>query len=146
MTLDFDRTIIGEEFDRCETPPVTAAELIDFAKALGETRPEYTQPGPNLVGHPTYCVTYKGTKFFPDNLPLQFRARMSFDAGKDLELGVPVRPGDQVTVVSTLHDVYEKTGRTGSMYFVVVRFGLTNQRGELVANVDSRFMYKGLGS
>jgi N-terminal half of MaoC dehydratase len=145
MPLDFDRTIIGEEFDRCETDPVTAEELIAFATALGETRPEYTHPGPDLVGHPTYCVKYKGTKFFPDNLPLQFRARMSFDAGKDLELGVPVRPGDRVTVTSTLHDVYEKTGRTGSMYFVVVRFALTNQRGELVANVDNRFMYKGLG-
>jgi hypothetical protein len=146
MPLDFDRAIIGEEFDRCETAPATAEELIDFARALGETRPEYTQPGPDLVGHPTYCVKYKGNKFFPDNLPMQFRARMSVDAGKDIELGVAVRPDDRVTVTSTLHDVYEKTGRTGSMYFVVVRFALTNQRGELVANVDNRFMYKGLGS
>ena len=146
MPLDFDRTIIGEEFDRCVTPPVTADDLITFARALGETHPEYTQPGPTLVAHPTFCVTYKGDKFFPDNLPPALRTRMSFDAGKDIELGVPVHPGDQITVVSTLHDVYEKTGRTGAMYFVVVRFALTNQRGELVANVDNRFMYKGIES
>jgi hypothetical protein len=39
--------------------------------------------------------------------------------------------------------VYEKTGRTGSMIFVVVRFRMTNQRDEMVAIVDNRFMYKG---
>jgi hypothetical protein len=69
---------------------------------------------------------------------------MSFDAGKDIALGVPIRPGDVITVLSTLHDVYEKTGRTGSMYFVVVRFTMTNQQGDTVAVVDNRFMYKGL--
>jgi 3-methylfumaryl-CoA hydratase len=69
---------------------------------------------------------------------------MSFDAGKDITLGTPIRPGDVITVVSTLHEVYEKTGRTGSMVFVVVRFTMENQRGETVAIVDNRFMYKGL--
>ena len=146
MPLDFDRSIIGEEFDRCDTEPVTADDLITFARALGETRPEYTHPGPALLAHPTYCVRYKGNKFFPDNLPSTLQTRMSFDAGKDIELGVAIRPGDRITVTSTLHDVYEKTGRSGAMYFVVVRFGLTNQRGELVANVDNRFMYKGVGA
>lgn len=144
MPLDFDRAILGAEFDRCETDAVTADQLITFARALGETRPEYTQPGPDLIAHPTFCVQYHGNKFFPDTLPKSLRFRMSFDAGKDLELGTSIRPGDRITVSSTLHDVYEKTGRTGSMYFVVVRFALTNQRGELVANVDNRFMYKGV--
>jgi hydroxyacyl-ACP dehydratase HTD2-like protein with hotdog domain len=68
---------------------------------------------------------------------------MSFDAGKDIELGVPIRPGDVISIVSSLHDVYEKTGRTGTMIFVVVRFTMTNQRREMVAIVDNRFMYKG---
>jgi acyl dehydratase len=67
---------------------------------------------------------------------------MSFDAGKDIEFGVPIRPGDRVTVVSTLHELYEETGRSGSMVFVVVRFTMTNQRGERVAVVDNRMMYR----
>ncbi len=143
MSIEIDRGIIGEEFDRCDTEPVSAEDLIAFARGLGETDPRYTEPGPDLVGHPTYCVRYHGAKFFPDNLPEGLRYRMSFDAGKDIELGAPIRPGDRIRVVSTLHDVYEKTGRTGAMYFVVVRFTLTNQHDELVANVDNRFMYKG---
>jgi len=142
MPLDFDPSILGEEFDRATEGPISADDLIAFAKALGETAPRYTRPGPDLVAHPTYCVRFKGQKFFPDNLPESLRTRMSFDAGKDLELGVPIRPGDTITVRSTLHDVYEKTGRSGSMVFVVVRFTLANQRGELLANVDNRLMYR----
>jgi len=109
---------------------------------IGETRPEYTQPGPELVGHPTFCVRYKGDKFYPENLPKMINVRTGFDAGKDIELGVPVRPGDTVAIRSTLHEVYEKTGRTGSMYFVVIRFTMTNQRGEMLAIVDNRFMHR----
>jgi hydroxyacyl-ACP dehydratase HTD2-like protein with hotdog domain len=144
MRLAIDPDILGREFDRAEHEPLTADELISFARALGETDPRYTEPGPDLVAHPTFCVRFKGQKFFPDTLPESLRFRMSFDAGKDIDLGAPIRPGDRVTVVSTLHEVYEKTGRTGSMVFVVVRFTMANQRGETVAVVDNRFMYKGL--
>ena len=144
MPLDIDPAILGQEFDRATHEAVTAEELISFARALGETHPRYVDDGPELVAHPTYCVRFKGQKFFPDTLPEKLRFRMSFDAGKDIRLGSPIRPGDVITVVSTLHEVYEKTGRTGSMVFVVVRFTMENQRGQTVAVVDNRFMYKGL--
>ena len=144
MPLDIDPAILGQEFDRAEHEAVTAEQLISFARALGETHPCYIQAGPELMAHPTYCVRFKGRKFFPDTLPETLRFRMSFDAGKDIALGVPIRPGDVITIVSTLHEVYEKTGRTGSMVFVVVRFTMTNQRGEVAAVVDNRFMYKGV--
>ena len=144
VALDIDPSTLGREFDRAEHEAVTAEALISFALALGETHTCYIQAGPELVAHPTYCVRFKGNKFFPDTLPETLRFRMSFDAGKDITLGAPIRPGDAITVVSTLHEVYEKTGRTGSMIFVVVRFTMTNQRHETVAVVDNRFMYKGL--
>jgi acyl dehydratase len=142
VPLDFDPSILGQEFDHAVSEPVTAAELIEFARALGETSPRYVEPGPELVGHPTFCLRYKGNKFYPESLPKNINVRTGFDAGKDLELGVPVRPGDAVEVRATLHEVYEKTGRTGSMYFVVLRFTLTNQRGEMLAVIDNRFMHR----
>jgi acyl dehydratase len=140
--LAFDPSIIGQEFDHAVCGPVTAEELIEFARALGETRPEYVEPGPDLVAHPTWCVRYKGNKFYPETLPKTINVRTGFDAGKDIELGVPVRPGDTVDVRCTLHEVYEKTGRSGSMIFVVLRFTMTNQRGERVAVIDNRFMHR----
>jgi hypothetical protein len=45
-------------------------------------------------------------------------------------------------VVSSIHDIYEKTGRSGTMTFMVVRYVLTNQRDELVATIDNRMMYR----
>jgi len=144
MPLEFDRAILGQEFDRTQHEPVSADELIAFSRALGETAPCYVEPGADLIGHPTHCVRFRG-RFIPDNLPDGLRLRMSFDAGKDIEFGVPLRPGDRITVVSTLHDIYEKTGRSGSMVFVVIRFTLSNERGEKVATIDNRMMYRGEG-
>jgi acyl dehydratase len=142
VPLQIDPALLGQEFDRATYGPVTAEELIEFARAVGETRPEYTEPGPGLVAHPTYCVKYRGARFYPESLPKEINIRTGFDAGKDIELGVPVRPGDTIEVRCTLHEVYEKTGRSGSMYFVVIRFILTNQRGEMLAVVDNRFMHR----
>ena len=143
MPLEFDPAILGKEFDRAQHDPVTAEELIAFSRALGATASCYVEPGPGLIGHPTHCVRFRGQKFFPDDLPAGLRIRMSFDAGKDIELGVPLRPGDRITVSSTLHQIYEKTGRSGSMVFVVIRFTLRNERGEMVATIDNRMMYRG---
>ena len=56
----------------------------------------YTQPGPALVGHPTFCVRYKGNQFYPESMPKMINVRTGFDAGKDIELGVPVRAGDTI--------------------------------------------------
>jgi hydroxyacyl-ACP dehydratase HTD2-like protein with hotdog domain len=106
------------------------------------TQPEYTQPGPDLRAHPTWAVRYHGRRPYPERLPSELDFRRGMDAGKDVEFGVPIRPGDAITVRSTLHDVYEKTGRSGSMTFVVLRVTLTNQRGERVAVVDNRFMHR----
>ncbi len=107
-----------------------------------ETDPRYVEPGPALVAHPTYCTRFRGRKFFPPDLPPELLSRMSFDAGKDVDLGVPIRPGDVLTIATAIHDVYEKTGRSGTMTFVVVRSVLTNQRGERVATIDNRLMYR----
>ena len=142
MPLDLDPALRGQEFDRAVYGPVDAEELVAFARALGETRPEYIEPGPGLVGHPTFCIRYKGDRFYPENIPKTINVRTGFDAGKDIQLGVPVRPGDTIEIRSILHEVYEKTGRTGSMYFVVIRFTMTNQRGEMLAVVDNRFMHR----
>jgi hypothetical protein len=143
MPLDLDPAIIGKEFDRSEYGPIPAGELIAFAQALGETDPVYVEPGPELVAHPMYPVRFRGRRFYPENLPSNIDIHTGFDAGKDVALGVPIRAGDTITVCCTLHEIYEKTGRSGTMVFVVIRFTLTNQRGETVATVDNRFMHRG---
>jgi len=134
MALDFDRSIIGSEFDRTVFAPITRDAVQQYVAASGE-------PAANEVtAPPTFVVRLRGHHWMPENMPNL--GRVGFDAGKDIEFGVPVRVGDVLTAVSTVHDIYEKTGRSGSMVFVVLRTVVTNQREDEVAVIDQKMMFR----
>ena len=137
-----DASLVGSEFDSSTSEPVTAQEIYDYAESLGETHPAFFAADP--IAPPTFCVKFRGNRFFHPGMPRDALLR-GFDAGKDIEFGAPIRPGDVLRIRSSVHDIYEKTGRSGTMVFVVVRFTMTNQQGELVARVDNRMMYRGEG-
>jgi acyl dehydratase len=147
MALDFDRSILGQVFDETTFPPVSKEEILEFAAALGEKNPLYTDeaaaaqgPYGGLVAPPTFVTKLRAKKFTPEHLP-RF-GKTGFDGGRDLEMYAPIRPGDTLTMVSTIHEIYEKTGRTGSMYFIVIRNEVKNQKGEKVAVIDHRIMQR----
>ena len=134
MALDFDRSIIGSEFDRTVFAPITKEAIREYSAASGE-------PGAtDITAPPTFVVRLRGHRWMPENMPNL--GRVGFDAGKDIEFGVPVRVGDVLTAISTVHDIYEKTGRSGSMAFVVLRTVVTNQRDDLVAVIDQKMMFR----
>lgn len=137
-----DPALIGSEFDASTSAPVTAEEIREYAESLGETHAAYF--GPDPVAPPTFCVRFRGNRFFHPGIPPQAFTR-GFDAGKDIQFGTPIRAGDVIHMSSVLHEVYEKTGRTGSMVFIMSRQTMTNQRGEMVARIDSRFMLRPKG-
>jgi acyl dehydratase len=138
MGLKIDRAIVGTEFDRTVCPPVTEAEIREYSTVSGE--PLADDEAGALIAPPTFVVRMRGQRFMPPSLPEA--VRMGFDAGKDIEFGVPVCVGDLLTVVSTVHDLYEKTGRSGPMAFLVLRSVVTNQRGERVAVIDQKMMFR----
>jgi acyl dehydratase len=148
MSIDVDRSIVGQEFDHTVFEPVTTAQILAYAEAYGERDPLYTDeavaargPHGGLVAPPTFALRLRGSHFMPRDLPRNL-GRNAFDAGKDIEIGVPVRSGDILTSSSTVHDVYEKTGRSGRMVFIVFRTAVTNQRGETVAVIDQKMMFR----
>ena len=134
MPLEFDRSIIGSEFDRTVLPAVTPEEIQEYSATTGEPSPA------DRIAPPTFVVRLRGRRFMPGNLPNL--GTNAFDAGKDIEFGPPIRVGDVLTTVSTIHDIYEKTGRSGGMAFVVLRTVVTDQRGELVAVIDQKMMFR----
>jgi len=143
VSIDLDKTLIGSEFDHTEFPPVTAGHIREYAAAALETNPRHlTADDAELVAPPTYVVSLRGRNFMPAKLLTLLNLRRGFDAGKDIEFGVPVRVGDALTATSTVHDIYEKTGRSGSMVFVVLRTQIVNQRGESVAVIDQKMMLR----
>jgi acyl dehydratase len=60
-------------------------------------------------------------------------------AGMDVEFVAPIRAGDSLTISSRIEELYEKTGRSGPLTFVVIRSTYRNQHGEVVAFIDQRF-------
>jgi acyl dehydratase len=145
---EFDRSLLGKEFERSVSDPVTAEQMIRYAVACGETDPIYLDedaavsgPHGGLVATPTFPVTIRRRHFMPKEIPRNFFVR-GMDAGKEIEIGVLVRPGDVLTGNSTVHDVYEKTGRSGKLTFLVFRSVITNQREEMVATIDQRMMFR----
>jgi len=145
--VDYDQTLIGKVFEETDPVPVKAEEIAKFCEALGETNPLFTEeeaakkgPYGGIVAPPSFAVTFRNGRHFFTHVP-RF-GRRGFDAGKDVEFVSPIRPGDQVRLTSHVKEIYEKTGRTGAMIFVVVRSTLKNQREEVVAHIDHRFMHR----
>ena len=141
MALEFDRSIIGQVFDETTFPAITKEEILEFTAALGEKNPLYTDeaaaakgPYGGLIAPPTFVTKLRAKKFTPEHLP-KF-GKVGFNAGQRCEFHAPIRPGDTITMKTRITDVYEKTGRTGKMVFIVRETTYENQKGEKVAVVE----------
>jgi acyl dehydratase len=137
--LEYDASWIGKEFDRY-TYQVTKEEIVGFAKSIGETNPLYndetyaaTTAHGGLIAPPTFCVVFRSYARLPD-LKLNYGKR-GFDGGKECIFLAPIHAGDTITGVDRIQQVYEKTGRSGSMIFIVRESELSNQHGDTVAIV-----------
>ncbi len=143
--VDYDPAIINRVFENTDPVEVNPEKIARFCASLGETNPLFTDPeaakkGPygGIVAPPSFAVTFRNGRNFFEHIP-RF-GRRGFDAGKDVEFVAPVRPGDKISLSSHVKEIYEKTGRTGTMVFVVIRSTLKNQKDEVVAHIDHRFM------
>jgi len=61
------------------------------------------------------------------------------NGGGEAEYYEPMRPGDVITSVTKVVDLYERQGRLGLMLFTITETTWTNQKGELVR------VYRGTG-
>ena len=137
--VEFDRSILGKEFV-LGTFDVTEDMIIAFAKAVGETSPQYVDPqaaketpSGGLIAPPIFYDVFRADQI-PD--PKVKFGKVAFNAGQRCEFHAPIRPGDTITMKTRITDVYEKTGRTGRMVFIVRETTYENQRGERVALVE----------
>jgi len=132
----------GFEFDRVEFD-VSADELVEFAETVGEREPRYVDPThADFQAVPNFTTKYHGRRMWPDEFPRLSSTSAGFDGGKAVEVKGAIRPGDRLTAKSHIHDIFEKTGRSGAMIFMIHRMEFRNQRDELVSVVDWRFIQK----
>ncbi|MEE8442153.1 MAG: MaoC family dehydratase N-terminal domain-containing protein [Dehalococcoidia bacterium] len=64
-----------------------------------------------------------------------------FHAGDDIEFRRLARVGDRMTANPSLHAIYEKTGRSGTLVFVTTRTEWVNQDSDVVCVHDQNLVY-----
>jgi len=115
---------------------VEPGAIVAFALALGERSPRYLDPShPDFQAPPTFTSSLMTNRQLPPGFPVI--EGLTMNAGKSLEVMRPVRPG-RVVGHARLHEIFEKTGRSGQMVFLVSRMALYDQAGDLLALSDSR--------
>ena len=127
--IEFDRSVLGKDFV-VGTFHVTAEMIKAFAQAVGETSATYLEAA---AAPPIFYDVFRADQI-PD--PKVKFGKVGFNAGQHCEFYAPIRPGDTITMKTRVTDVYEKTGRTGKMVFIVRETTYENQMGERVAVVE----------
>ena len=135
---------------------VTAKDIRRFAQAIGETNPIHydedyakgTKYG-TIVAPPLFCQMFTFEDVPPDQLPsdgsptemdVPIPAKRTVGGASSYEIFQPVRVGDQITVKSTLRDVFSKEGKSGKLYFIVVETEFSNQKSEPVAKETATYI------
>ena len=130
----------GWEFDEVSFQ-IKEQNLVDFAESCGETFPHFVdQTASGFRAVPSYASRYHGRRSLPKGFPVNMMA--SFDAGKSVEVTAPIHAGDRLTARSHIHDIFEKTGRSGGMLFIVHRMEFSNQNDVKVSTVDWRMVVR----
>jgi hypothetical protein len=98
-----------------------------FAEAIGDDNPQWR----GVTTPPTFIRA-----FIPsdedESRPRDPGIRV-LDGGSEYEYFKAIRPGDRISVVSKIADVFKKEGRLGTMTFQVKEISFTNQDGDVVA-------------
>jgi acyl dehydratase len=138
---------IARGFGMGEPIRISEKMIADFCAAIGENNPLFIDPvaakaGPygGIIAPPALVAspTFRRGESTADREE-RFR-QGGLMAGIDIELETPIRPGDTISTSTEVKETYEKTGRTGTMTFTVIRSTLTNQNAEVVARIDYRMM------
>ena len=125
--IDRIKTRIGVESDPV-TATVEAGHVRRFAEAIGDPNPRWQNEAP-----PTFLVALASASNHLDDA--EDYGSGWLNGGNRFEYFVPVHIGDQITARSHVADVYDKSGSSGDLLFIVFETDYTNQRGELVARL-----------
>ncbi|MFT7648245.1 MAG: hypothetical protein ACI8Y4_002996 [Candidatus Poriferisodalaceae bacterium] len=126
---------IGVEFETLTFEP-EVDRMVAWAEACGETDARFIDPThPDFQAPPNLTTVFNSGKFLPDGFPAIGNG-FGIDGGKTVECLAPIRAGDVLTGTATLADIFDKTGRSGTMVFIVQRMSFKNQNDEPVSVVD----------
>lgn len=141
------KAMIGKETVR--EYDVTKIDIRRFAQAIDDPNPIYVDEEyakstryKGIIAPPLFCHAFAfddvpASQLREDGLPIEvdvpLPVQRAIGGGSSFVVAEPVRPGDTLTVKRKIADIYKKTGRSGTLYFMVIDITYTNQKGELLA-------------
>lgn len=144
--IEFDQALVGRVFEAESPVEVTTEMIANFCYAIGEMPSlqgdaESAGAGPSggLIAPPSFAGIFRTADLVFQKIPNGTR-RLA--AGMEVDFVAPIRAGDRIAMASRIKEIYEKTGRTGAMVFMVISSTLKNQNGEVIAHIDHRFMHR----
>ena len=141
--LRWARSLLGKEFSRFKQH-VTREMMLEYTDIIGVTDPVHRDAqaararGYRDIIAPSTFVTWRGTQ--PIAPPEMGFNGTGINAGYECVFYRVIYPGDVLTYATCLVDIYEKTGRSGTMRFVVRETSVTNQHGDTVAVLRNPFI------
>ena len=149
--FEYDESVIGVEVD-VGSFDVTREQIEVYCEAVGETNPlytsdEYAASGPHgaILAPPGMLHTMPVGQGLDPKLQVHFKSN-TFHAGQKMEIFAPIHPGDSIRARAQVKEIYDKTGRTGRMVFVVRRISYVNQSDKVVAAIEHSFVNREMGT
>ncbi len=131
LNLEFDRTDFSIDPERA----------VAAARACGELRPEYIDPEhPDFQVTPAFICSLASGRHLPVDFPKM--GGIPMDGGKACRRYRPVRAGVSLNGRTHLHDIYDKSGRSGRMIFMVSRMEIFDADDNHLATNDSRMVVR----
>jgi hypothetical protein len=134
--LDFEFDVAALEID--------AQAAAKVARVSGEARAEFLDPEhPDFQALPAYIGSIVSGRHLPIDFPNL--GGIPMDGGKAVACHHPVRAGVPLTGRTHLHEIYDKSGRSGRMVFIVSRMEIFDEGGLHLATSDSRMVIRERG-
>lgn len=143
MAITVNKDVKGKEY-----PPfavtVERGKIKEFARAVGDLSPFYLDDAVgrasewgDIVAPPTFAITFRDDNADTGTVLKDLGVDISriLHGEQEFESYKPIRPGETYLCRSRITDIYEKTGRSGAMAFVVREMTVTDPDNEIVSLV-----------
>ena len=145
MAIRVNKDVKGKEY-----PPFTVTvergKIKEFARAIGDLSPFYLDDAVgrasewgDIVAPPTFPITFRDENADTGVMLRDLGVDISriLHGEQEFEHFKPIRPGETYLCRSRITDIYEKSGRSGAMAFVVREMTVTDGDNDIVCLVRS---------
>jgi hypothetical protein len=130
---------VGKVFQEMDLV-VDRERMLEWAVTCGETDPRFVDPDhADFQASTSFPTHVNAARMLPEGF-IQWGSGRGIDGGKSIEWHRPMRAGDRLHATVQIADVYAKTGRSGTMVFIVNRMTFADADGQVVATVDWRMI------